>query len=627
MSQQSDSTLDAAAIVIRDESILNANTPLRVGTWMKNLNDSKVNNLDLALKAAPEITKAALIALIAGSAVEKKPYKVTDSAYGIILVWGISATDISNFAVKLGNVNPGAILGYCGSYTIGTDTFTEQGRIPTAPTVTADGVHGFYVGQLLTTLDTGVTYKCTNASTGAAVWKVVATKYTYTSTDLTTAITNSAVPFPSIIYISDIGCNVYGLSANTISSEAWKDGSWDGTTWVQGSIGIYNGTNAYLISIRNDKSGNVFTGTVVNSNTLTSSGNNQFFAGSVSNNLTSSNSNKFEALCSTNILATSSGNYFAIASSFNNLTDSYYNKFGQIANSNILVGSTQNTFADKAASNNLLNCLYNVFGYDASSNTLGDGCQYITFGTKATNNTLGLGCLYNNYGNNAIYNTLGENCTYNTFEDFANQFVFADALSYCIIKAGLNGGACDFSAAAQLYGRSEYWSINKILGTNLIEITFDCNLPTAQTGTYATDTDVFTPYGKIVNFKKVLVAADIFNAGDFEIDECPAVSGAHWEIITQSVKLVGATTPYDGSPVLSIGALSATRQQFSDSNEVLSTGADIWSSLIPINALSSNSVINECFLSNKKLAVNISTASTSGDGTLTVYGTAVLIQD
>jgi hypothetical protein len=153
------------------------------------------------------------------------------------------------------------------------------------------------------------------------------------------------------------------------------------------------------------------------------------------------------------------------------------------------------------------------------------------------------------------------------------------------------------------------------------------NLDTGLRGTYDPATDTFTPNAKTVSFKKVLVAADIFTAGDFDISECPAVAGAHWEIVTQSVKLSGATTSYDGSPVLSIGAASATRPQFSDSNEVLSTGADIWSSLIAINALSSNTVTNDCFVSNKKLVVNISTPSTAGDGTLTVYGTAVLIQD
>jgi len=304
MSQQTDSTLDAAAIVIRDESTINANTPLRVGTWMKNMNDSKVNNLDLALKAAPEITKAALIALIAASSVEKKPYKVTDSTYGIILLFGISPTDISSFAIKLGNVSPTTIIGYAGSYNIGSDIFTEQGRIATAPTVTNDGVHGFYVGQLLTTVDTGITYECKSASTGAAVWVPVGT----------------------------------------------------------------------------------------------------------------------------------------------------------------------------------------------------------------------------------------------------------------------------------------------------------------------------------VNFKKVLTQSDIYSGGVFPIAECPAVNGYHWHVITQGVKLSGASTPYDGGSVVELGQESASRPQYLDSAEILSGGSDIWTSLIAVNALG-GSVSNECFRVNKGLAVTISTGSTSGDGTLTVYGSAILIQD
>lgn len=187
MSQQIDSTLDTKAVEIRDETTLNANTPTRVGTWMKDLNDSKVNNLDLALKAAPEVTKAQLIGFITDSTVQKKPYKITDSAYGIILLWGISTTDISAFAIKLGNVSPTSIYGYCGNYFIGTDVFVEQGRIPTAPTVTNDLAHGFYVGQYLKTLDSGFTYICKDAINGAAVWELDPSQSVAWSKSLTSA--------------------------------------------------------------------------------------------------------------------------------------------------------------------------------------------------------------------------------------------------------------------------------------------------------------------------------------------------------------------------------------------------------------------------------------------------------
>jgi len=289
---------------------------------------------------------------------------------------------------------------------------------------------------------------------------------------------------------------VFGIAANKVSTQAQLEGTDDGTTWTQGAFGSYDvATGFFIPAIRIDKNGSVFTGGLNTTNTLTLSGNNEFFVGSNNNNLSSASArNKFETGASSNILINSGYNYFGGASLSNSLTDSGFNKFGLNTSGNTLVGGSQNTFGDIASTNNLLNSSFNTFGNSASNNTIGDTGEYNTFGDKSTNNTLGTGCSYNTFKKNAIYNTIGDGSTNNVFEDYANQFNFGNGLTYCIVATGLNGGVVDFSSATQLYGRTEYWSINKILGTDLIEVTFDTGLTTAKTGIYDTQSDTFTPY-------------------------------------------------------------------------------------------------------------------------------------
>jgi hypothetical protein len=170
------------------------------------------------------------------------------------------------------------------------------------------------------------------------------------------------------------------------------------------------------------------------------------------------------------------------------------------------------------------------------------------------------------------------------------------------------------------------WSSAYLKASNVVSSDCDFEFPDKGPGTetFAMLSDI--PSVNLTKFKKVLIAADIIAGGDFSISECPAVSGHHWEIVSQSVKLVGATTPYDGAAVIGIGAASVSKPQFLDSGEILSGGVDIWTNLLGANVISA-SVINECYVTNKELIVNITAASTVGDGTLTVYGTAILVQD
>jgi len=148
----------------------------------------------------------------------------------------------------------------------------------------------------------------------------------------------------------------------------------------------------------------------------------------------------------------------------------------------------------------------NIFNGSSSNDLTGSSFNVFTF---ADANIL-VGSNNNNFGINSTSNNLTDS-TYNTFEsnnqnitiDTSNQNVFKSGVSnlnpvntnfdYCIV-AGADYSVIDFTNAAQLFGRGSIWSINKVLGTDLLEVTFDANLATASTGTYDTNTDTFTPY-------------------------------------------------------------------------------------------------------------------------------------
>ena len=88
------------------------------------------------------------------------------------------------------------------------------------------------------------------------------------------------------------------------------------------------------------------------------------------------------------------------------------------------------------------------------------------------------------------------NCVFGNFViNFDNTTFPSTSFTLCAIATGLDFTGVDFTAATQLFGRVNRWSINKVLGTDLIEVTFDANLATAQTGQYDTSADTFTPYG------------------------------------------------------------------------------------------------------------------------------------
>jgi len=194
--------------------------------------------------------------------------------------------------------------------------------------------------------------------------------------------------------------------------------------------------------------------------------------------------NVFQGNSTGNVLATSSGNIFNVSSS-NDLTNCNQNVFGQSSDANILVGSANNIF--------VMNC---------SSNTL----------TDSVNNTFETLC------QNIILNT----GWYNTFKSGVANFNSINVnFDYCIVAGG-DYSIIDFTNAAQLFGRGVIWSIDKVLGTDLLEVTFDANLSTAQTGTYDTSTDTFTAYPSVSEIANSL-SSGLIDGGLMTINANPAL--------------------------------------------------------------------------------------------------------
>ncbi len=344
----------------RDWAIFNG------GTWQK------VDNTENPLSI--DITNANLITAITNSAIQiGVKYRVTNAIGGVVWIWGIDANVVSRFAVREGDWDgTNYVQGLAGTYSVSTNTFTEQGRIATTPTVNEDTLHGYYVGQQLITIDTGATYVCTDATTGSAVWVV-----------------------SGIVRI--VATNLY--------------------------IGVNNTGN----TVDGDSSNNVF-----------------------------------NDYADANILVASVNNIFGFNSQNSNLDN-----------------SNNNTFARGNNGHTLLNTEYCIFGEFCSAIECESGNQVII-----ANYCTALKLL---------------NTTFSFFEDnvtnLDNTTFVGAAFSYCTVTKGLDFATVDFSNATQLFGRPEYWSINKILGTDLIEVTFDANLATSQTGQYDTSADTFIPYG------------------------------------------------------------------------------------------------------------------------------------
>lgn len=148
------------------------------------------------------------------------------------------------------------------------------------------------------------------------------------------------------------------------------------------------------------------------------------------------------------------------------------------------------------------------------------------------------------------------------------------------------------------------------------------DMTTGEVGTYDITGDVFVlTVPKFVSFKKVLTPTNINAGGTFAVSECPAVTGAAWEVISASANLVG-TVPYDTAAAINLKTNGTSKPQFTDNANVLAV-ASRFGKLIDSNTFAASTETN--MKSNEGLLVELDQPNSTGDGTLTIYGIARLI--
>ena len=140
-------------------------------------------------------------------------------------------------------------------------------------------------------------------------------------------------------------------------------------------------------------------------------------------------------------------------------------------------------------------------------------------------------------------------------------------------------------------------------------------------GFFDVPNDIFYPSGG-VEFRLELTALQIKTAGFFDISELPAIAGYFWRYTEVDVKFTANTTPFNGGGRIITTVDGLTRGQFQDDGSILSTGADVFGSLIKQDF----NTIQLLKLANAKGQVYIDAPSSVGDGTLIIYGSAKLVK-
>jgi hypothetical protein len=132
------------------------------------------------------------------------------------------------------------------------------------------------------------------------------------------------------------------------------------------------------------------------------------------------------------------------------------------------------------------------------------------------------------------------------------------------------------------------------------------DLTTGESGIYVLATDKFYP--SIQKFKKIITQSDILAGGSI------------WQVITAFAKKTGTT--YDGGSVFGIRCNGNGRDQFSDLDGTVLSANTFTGALIQPQVLNgAQSNLSE----NAGLVASIDSGSSTGTGTLTVYGTAILV--
>lgn len=139
---------------------------------------------------------------------------------------------------------------------------------------------------------------------------------------------------------------------------------------------------------------------------------------------------------------------------------------------------------------------------------------------------------------------------------------------------------------------------------------------------------------KIISFKVTANQAAIYAGSDINIPELPSLPvGYMWEYLSAMERLIGVTTPYDGSPAIELFIVGASKPQFFDAGAISAAGADQAgigltrrdASVSPSPTYAEWDGVALSGVGRGVLSFG-SAPSTTGDGTLTVFGTARIIK-
>jgi hypothetical protein len=170
-------------------------------------------NADMALVI--DTTVAALIGDISGFSVNPKAiYRLTDAVAGVVRVFGVTSSSISMSAFLEGAWDGATFVqGAWGRYAIGEDWFIPtSNQYPYAPVAANDIDYGYVVGDLwIDTADFDKIYKCTDNTTGAAVWEAQSGSWTPTLGSASGASSNPLLVIASFNRVGNIvNCIIQG---------------------------------------------------------------------------------------------------------------------------------------------------------------------------------------------------------------------------------------------------------------------------------------------------------------------------------------------------------------------------------------------------------------------------------
>lgn len=378
-------------------------------------------------------------------------------------------------------------------------TFLNQftNYIDVDPTANDDNTQN-YIGMRSTWYNsvTSKVFICIDDTATAAVWLDItpttnansASVVNITKADLIAAINGGAVSTYTQYRISDSTqgiIRVYGVSTGAIDTLGFKEGSYDGITYVNGEIGLYDiSTDVFTVNTGAPSLQDVYnTGNTVNTwdlrMTSTSGGQigivkNAAFAGStetiafgdaanasatvtrgisIGTNANSSASGtdrislgKFSGTFGTgsnvNTMGYEAGR-LSLASNMNafgyragylsNASTNYVNAFGYSAASGNLASNVNAIGKDAASNNQAIGTYLNAIGDSSGSGNTGNYCNFIgaTAGSGNTGNhvtAIGRAAGYNNTGQFCTFigRYAGTDNLFNTFNTLSGQFVISN---------------------------------------------------------------------------------------------------------------------------------------------------------------------------------------------------------